>query len=169
MMLSSLRRCMSGLAAVVLIVIIGACSNQESMADATTEETNSALTPQLTVYRSPTCGCCSGWVEHMENAGFPVRSHLRQELNPIKQRYGIEPQYQSCHTAVTDDFFFEGHIPAHVIQRFLSEQPKDARGLSVPGMPVGSPGMEMGNQRQAYDVLIHKKDGSTAVYQHIDS
>lgn len=90
-----------------------------------------------------------------------------QDLNPIKEKYGISPSHQSCHTGVAGGYIFEGHIPAPIIQQFLSEKPGNAIGLSVPGMPIGSPGMEMGDRIDDYDVIMIKKDGSSEVYQRI--
>lgn len=124
----------------------------------------------LDVYKSPSCGCCQEWVEHVEAQGFSAEIHHPSDLNQIKIKYRIAPEYQSCHTAVSSDgYIFEGHIPAKIIQRFLTEKPKDALGLAVPGMPMGSPGMEMGNHFSPYDVLLLKSDGSTQVYIRINS
>lgn len=123
----------------------------------------------LTVYKDPSCGCCSQWVSHMEQAQFSVRPMNVPNLEPIKEQYGIAPAYRSCHTAVWNDgeYFFEGHIPAHLIKRFLAEKPRDAVGLTVPGMPVGSPGMEMPNRFTPYRVWLLKKDGNAEVYAEI--
>lgn len=129
---------------------------------------NSSLA--LDIYKSPSCGCCQEWVDHMEAQGFSAAIHHPADLNQIKVKYRIAPAYQSCHTAVSSDgYIFEGHIPAKVIQRFLAEKPTDALGLAVPGMPMGSPGMEMGNHFTPYDVLLLKSNGSTQVYTHINS
>lgn len=133
------------------------------------EKADSA-TPALNVYKSPTCGCCTLWVDHMDANGFSSNIHHPDDLNQVKEKYGIAPKFQSCHTAVTaEGFVFEGHIPAAVIKRFLAEKPKGAIGLAVPGMPVGSPGMEMGTRFSPYDVLLLKKDGSSSVYTRITS
>jgi len=124
----------------------------------------------LDIYKSPSCGCCQEWVDHVEAQGFGAAIHHPSDLNQIKDKYRIAPEYQSCHTAVSSDgYVFEGHIPAKIIQRFLAEKPKDALGLAVPGMPMGSPGMEMGNHFSPYDVLLLKSDGSTQVYTRINS
>ncbi len=122
----------------------------------------------LRVFKSPQCGCCGEWVDYMQAAGFNTQVTDTDALDGIKTRYNIPRQYQSCHTAVTDEgYIFEGHIPAEVIQRFLKEKPLNALGLSVPGMPVGSPGMEMGDKLMPYQVLLLMKDGSTQVYSEI--
>ncbi|MGQ9424524.1 DUF411 domain-containing protein [Gilvimarinus sp. F26214L] len=119
----------------------------------------------LEVYKSETCGCCEDWMEHMDRAGYGLTAHHPVDLNSKKQSLGIAPRYQSCHTAVTDDgYVFEGHVPAKVVERFLAEKPADAIGLAVPGMPLGSPGMEVEDRFTPYDVVLLKKDGSSEVY-----
>lgn len=124
----------------------------------------------LDVYKSETCKCCEKWVVNLESKGFHATAHHPADLNQEKVKRAIAPRYHSCHTAVSaDDYVFEGHIPASVIQRFLIEKPKGAIGLAVPGMPMGSPGMEMGNQFNPYDVLLLKADGSSTVYARITS
>jgi len=120
------------------------------------------------VYKQASCGCCGKWIDHMEDAGFLVEPQNHVNLNSIKSTFGISPKYQSCHTAVSEGYVFEGHIPAKIIQQFLAEKPNGAVGLSVPGMPVGSPGMEMENRQVPYDVLLLKSDGTSEVYVHID-
>lgn len=125
-----------------------------------------ASKPTMQIYKSPTCGCCGEWVNHIEASGFPTEVFNTDAMGEVKERLGINPNYHSCHTAVIGDYVFEGHIPAEVIERFLKEKP-DALGLAVPGMPVGSPGMEMGDHRDAYDVFIIRRDGMGAVYEHV--
>jgi hypothetical protein len=124
---------------------------------------------QMEVFKQASCGCCGDWVDHIENAGFVVKTTDLQDLNPVKDEFGIQPRYQSCHTGVVEGYIFEGHIPASLVHRFLEEKPAGAIGLSVPGMPIGSPGMEMGERFDNYDVLLLKRDGSSEVYAHIDS
>lgn len=118
------------------------------------------------VYKSPTCGCCSGWIAHMRDAGFEVRAlDVDQDtLWAMKARVGIIPELGSCHTALVDGYVVEGHVPAADVERLLDERPR-ARGLTVPGMPVGSPGMEMGDQREPYVTLLVLQDGATKVFQ----
>lgn len=124
--------------------------------------------PVLQVLKDPSCGCCEGWVDHVSERGFIAQISHPQDLNGEKLRLGIAPQYQSCHTAISEQgYVFEGHIPANVMTRFLAEAPHDARGLAVPGMPLGSPGMEIGEQFTPYDVLLLRSDGSAQVYAHI--
>lgn len=121
---------------------------------------------QIEVFKSPTCGCCSAWVDHMARAGFEARARdVDQEtLWSMKARAGVTPELSSCHTAFIDGYFVEGHVPAGDVERLLAERP-EALGLTVPGMPIGSPGMEMGDQRDAYDTLLVLRDGSTEVFQ----
>lgn len=124
----------------------------------------------LDVYKSETCGCCQDWIDHMQDQDFGVTTHHPVDLAAEKQKLGVDPRYQSCHTAVSaDGYIFEGHIPAKVVNSFLAEKPHGAIGLAVPGMPVGSPGMEVGNRFMPYDVLLLKDDGSTEVYASIET
>ena len=122
----------------------------------------------MLVHKTPTCGCCKMWVEHIKENGFIANIKDHDGLLEIKERYKIEPQYRSCHTAVSSDgFIFEGHIPSKHIKQFLSEDHPEAIGLSVPGMPLGSPGMEVGDRVMPYDVLILFKDGTSKVYAEV--
>jgi hypothetical protein len=122
----------------------------------------------LLVHKTPTCGCCKMWVKHVEEDGFTAYGQDHQNLMKIKEKYNIEPQYRSCHTAVSsDDFIFEGHIPSKYIKQFLSEDHPEAIGLSVPGMPLGSPGMEVEDRFMPYDVLILYKDGTSKIYAEV--
>jgi len=123
---------------------------------------------KLDVFKSPTCGCCTKWVDHIALHGFKAETHLPSNLQQFKLDKGIAPRYQSCHTGVSKDgYIFEGHIPAEVMKRFLLERPAGAIGLSVPGMPVGSPGMEMGETHDDYNVLLLMKDGTARVYHKV--
>ena len=96
--------------------------------------------PLITVYKTPSCGCCVKWVEYLQKEGFEVRAVNRDDLAPIKQRAGVPPAMSSCHTALVDGYVVEGHVPAQAIRKLLKERP-DTRGLAVPGMPANSPGM----------------------------
>jgi len=129
------------------------------------EESNEKI--ELQVFKNPACGCCSAWINHAEQSGIATQTMTRNsgDLNTLKARFGIPNRYQSCHTAISSDgYIFEGHIPAKVIRRFLADPPSDVIGLSVPGMPVGSPGMVVGDNFMPYQVFLLKKDGSTEVY-----
>lgn len=122
-----------------------------------------AAEKQIEVYKSPTCGCCVAWVEHMREAGFAVEVHDVKDLAPIKERHGITPDLASCHTAVLGDYVIEGHVPAEDVARLLEAAPQ-AQGLAVPGMPLGSPGMEQGDRSQPYDVIVFTEGGRQAVF-----
>lgn len=125
---------------------------------------------RLEAFKDESCGCCGLWVEHMESQGFACNVRLPDDLNAVKERFGIPPQFQSCHTAVsTDGFLFEGHVPARFVAQFLAAPPAGARGLMVPGMPLGSPGMEVEDRFTPYDILALMADGSAAVYASMRS
>lgn len=123
----------------------------------------------MTVYKTPTCGCCGKWVDHIEDAGYEVAVKEMDNLSAIKRSSGIAPTHQSCHTAVADEggYVFEGHVPAKYITQFLQDPPAGARGLVVPAMPVGSPGMEYEDQLSPYDVLLLKDDGTYEIFAHV--
>lgn len=115
--------------------------------------------PKMTVTKDPSCGCCSGWVEHIRAAGFPVEVIESGELNRVKDRLGVPQALASCHTAKIGGYLIEGHVPAAAVKRLLAEKPA-GRGLAVPGMPVGSPGMEVeGTAPEAYDVVLFGPSG----------
>lgn len=120
---------------------------------------------RITVYKTPTCGCCRLWVSHAESmlTGYDIKSIDMDDLTEVKTRLGVPAALQSCHTAITGPYVFEGHVPADLIRRFLRERPK-ALGLAVPGMPMGSPGMDMGGRKERYDVLLFDKAGKTRIY-----
>ncbi|WP_372971360.1 DUF411 domain-containing protein [Marinobacter sp.] len=115
------------------------------------------------VYKSPTCGCCTDWVDHLKDNGFKVEVTETNNLNPLKQDAGLPSSLASCHTAFIGDYVIEGHVPANDIHRLIAEAPK-AKGLAVPGMPVGSPGMEMGDRKDPYQVLMFNESGQTRVF-----
>jgi hypothetical protein len=122
--------------------------------------------PRIEVYKSPTCGCCNDWIDHLKANGFTVVAHDVGN-NAARARLGLPSKYASCHTAVVDGYVIEGHVPAREIRRLLKERPQ-AIGLAVPEMPFGSPGMDgpkYGNKVDPYDVLLVLRDGSARVYQ----
>jgi len=119
--------------------------------------------PLVRVWKAPTCGCCGDWVEHIRAAGFPVEVHDVQTLTAVKEEHGISAEHRSCHTATVGGYVVEGHVPADLIRRMIEERP-EIRGLAVPGMPVGSPGMEVGDRKDPYDVLALLTGGSVVVY-----
>lgn len=121
----------------------------------------SAATPVF--YRNPGCGCCLAWTERMAAAGLPVLMEDRADLAGLSAKLGIPPGLEGCHVGEIGGYVISGHVPPGDVMRLLSEKP-DARGLLVPGMPVGSPGMEMGGQTERYDVLLLAADGTTSVF-----
>jgi hypothetical protein len=123
-----------------------------------------ATLPHVTVYKSPSCGCCGKWVEHMRKDGFVVEVRDVDNVHPVKMRVGVPVGKGSCHTAEVAGYFLEGHVPSSDVKRLLAERPA-AKGLAVPGMPAGSPGMELPDGRvQPYDVELVANDGSTSRY-----
>ena len=140
--------------AVLLVVVSGLVVVQQRGAKA-----------NVLVYKTPTCGCCSKWVGHMERAGFEVETRDLNNLTPIKNQYGVQRSFSSCHTAIVDGYIVEGHVPPVYVEKLLEERP-DVKGITVPGMPIGSPGME-GPNPQAYDVLSFDADGNTAVFASV--
>ena len=119
----------------------------------------------LNVYKEETCGCCVGWIAHMDEHGINSTVFHPTNIYTVKEELGVLPKWQSCHTAVSKEgYLFEGHIPAKYISQFLASPPANALGLAVPGMPMGSPGMEIGNRFNSYDVILMKKDGTSEVY-----
>jgi hypothetical protein len=120
--------------------------------------------PAMTVQRDPGCGCCLNWVAHLQKAGFKVLVTESPVMDKVKDQRGVPKAVRSCHTGVVDGYVIEGHVPAADIQRLLKERPAVV-GLAVPGMPMGSPGMEVSNGRvQPYDVIAFDKAGKTTVF-----
>lgn len=119
---------------------------------------------EVVMYKNPGCECCTGWADHMNRGEFEVEEVATPAMSKIKFDNGISRELSSCHTALVGGYVVEGHVPAEDVQRLLREKP-DAIGLAVPGMPIGSPGMEIpGRAPERYDVLLVHKDGSTSVY-----
>jgi hypothetical protein len=121
--------------------------------------------PTVHVWKSPTCGCCTAWVDHMRKAGFTVNVSDVDDTGPTRKRLGMPAQLGSCHTALVGGYVLEGHVPADDVKRLLRTKTAGL-GLTVPGMPAGSPGMEMGPRLDPYDVLLVQRDGSTSVFSH---
>lgn len=111
----------------------------------------------ITVYRSPTCGCCGKWIEHLKQNNFNVKDVVTEDMEAIKDKYGVPKEMASCHTALVDGYVVEGHVPASDIYKLLTTKPKVV-GLAVPGMVTGSPGMEMGGVKAPYDVMSFDKE-----------
>ena len=171
--------------AVVALAIFGAACAGQSTPDATADSAaapaTAAMQPataaghgpvaatlasaqRVTVYKSPTCGCCRNWVDHLRENGFDVVAVDTSDMAAVKTAHGIGRDVESCHTAIVDGYVIEGHVPADLVAKLLTEHP-DIAGLAVPGMPMGSPGME-GGMKEPYDVLALQKDGRTTVYAH---
>ena len=164
-----------------VVAMVTACAQspepqppKQSAATASAEPVASAqsvaeegMLPLLVVHKSPSCGCCGLWVEHMQQAGFPVEVRDTNDLNPIKERLGVPYGKGSCHTAEVAGYVIEGHVPADDVKRLLADRP-DAKGLVLPGMPLGSPGMETPDGRtDAYTVeLIANAATTSAFAQH---
>ncbi len=140
---------------------LSACSGENSSQAQT--ETKPPST-QITVYKSPTCGCCTDWEEHMRMEGFEVTSIERNNMNPIKEKFGVKRNLASCHTGIIDGYVIEGHVPASDVKRLLKER-LEVAGLTAPGMPKKSPGMQPhGEPPKNYDVLSFHKNGRTEVF-----
>ena len=124
---------------------------------------SAAASPQVTVFKTRTCGCCGHWVEHMKANGFDVKVQDVDDTGEYRRKYGVPDSLASCHTAIMDGYAIEGHVPAADVRRLLKTRPK-AKGLAVPGMVMGSPGME-GPRSDAYAVVLFDADGRTSVFQ----
>ncbi len=168
---------MTRLALLVVALTLAACADDATpAADATGEptarETSTATTPAqpvsdtLVVYKSPSCGCCRLWEDHMRGEGFAVVSRDVTNLQAVKDSLGVPAAASSCHTGVVGGYVVEGHVPASEVRRLLRERP-DGRGIAVAGMPIGSPGMEQGDRRDAYDVLLIADGAPPTVFAHI--
>lgn len=123
--------------------------------------------PVIEVYKTPTCGCCHQWVAHLRENGFKVNAHDVPSTDEYRSKYGVPEELGSCHTGVVAGYALEGHVPAQDIRRLLAERPK-ARGLAVPGMPMGAPGME-GGHRDTFNVMLIHADGSSTVYRRYNA
>jgi hypothetical protein len=143
---------MSKLNSIVVILVSTLLTAGLSVAGAT----------EVTVYKSPTCGCCKNWVAHLRANGFTVKAVDVADVTSYKLANGVGPALASCHTAIVDGYVIEGHVPAQDIKRLLRERPK-VTGLAAPGMPSGSPGMEQG-YKDPYDVVSFDKSGRVSVY-----
>ncbi|WP_193161765.1 DUF411 domain-containing protein [Microbulbifer hainanensis] len=166
----------SALVALALLALT-ACADAEpgspklqSDAAQTAGATDDTSAIELTTFKSATCGCCKAWVDHARDNGFNVTAHNVDDLNGVKNRYEIDPRHQSCHTSVSPEgYVFEGHVPAKLIRQFLQKPPAGARGLAVPAMPLGSPGMEVADRFTPYNVMLLNRDGSESVYARIET
>lgn len=135
---------------IVLCLFVGVLTNSH---EAIALDNSSAVT----VFRSPTCGCCEDWVAHTKSAGFQINDNITKDMDTVKQTYGVSEALSSCHTALIDGYVIEGHVPATDVQRLLAEKP-DVVGITAPGMPMGSPGMEMGDRVDSYTVYAFNRE-----------
>lgn len=122
-----------------------------------------ARAAEMEVWKSPSCGCCGGWIDHMRAEGFTLKVHDVDDVTPIKDQHGVAPQLGSCHTATIDGYVIEGHVPASDVRRLLAERP-DATGLTIPGMPASAPGMDIPGE--PYEVLLFKGDATSIYARH---
>lgn len=123
---------------------------------------------KMTVYRTPSCGCCGLWIEHMKKHGFEITDIKTDNIEEIKQQHNLSSELASCHTATIGSYVFEGHIPADEIKRFLKQKP-NLKGLAVPGMPIGTPGMEAGDMKQPFEILAFDESGNIEVFQSYET
>ena len=165
---------LSLLAAIGAVVVAIAGGNWSYAAgDSAQESTDSQVSANskissedadIVVYKAAACGCCHQWVAHLREHGLKVAVENVETTQTIRSELGIPPALGSCHTGVADGYWIEGHVPADLVQRLLKEQPEDIRGIAVPGMQIGSPGMEGRNPVTTYDVVAYDKDGEVRVY-----
>lgn len=130
----------------------------------TTSSAFAANLPEATVYRDPNCTCCGGWMKHLQAQGFSVKNVPTADMMAFKQEHDVTDDLASCHTAIIDGYVVEGHVPGEDIKRLLAQKP-DIKGIAVPGMPVGTPGMESGNVRDSYAVVSFDKQEQTKVFK----
>ncbi len=146
---------LSPILAVVAVVIIATLWHQLP--------SSKAEVPEIVVYKTPTCGCCVKWIDHLRDNGLDVRAIDVPSTLPVHEKFGVPPRLGSCHTAVIGDYWIEGHVPADLVQKLMHEKPDGIAGISVPGMPMGSPGMEGPNPVE-YQVVAYGKDGQFMLY-----
>jgi hypothetical protein len=179
--ISLAARRLMGLGALMTALAVAACSGADGAANdtasgsaaapgdpqsarvAASDGTATAATADtIEVWKDPNCGCCKNWIEHMRKHGFTVIAHDTEDMTPVKQAHGIGADLVSCHTGMIHGYAIEGHVPADLVRKMLNEKPKIA-GLAVPGMPMGSPGLE-GGMKDKYDVIAFTSDGQRSVY-----
>lgn len=132
-------------------------------------EPNYSGTTEMTVYRSPSCGCCGVWVDHAKKHGFKIEDIKTEEMEAIKRQHNVPAELASCHTTIIDGYVMEGHIPADDIKHFLAEKPDNLIGLAVPGMPIGTPGMEARDIKQPFQVLAFNDKGEVKIFKEYQS
>ncbi len=149
--IENIKRIANAILLVIPIIILQVFKIQAASAEDT-----------ITVYKSPTCGCCTKWISHLEANGFKVNAIDTKDMYKVKKEAGLHPGLGSCHTGIVNGYTIEGHVPASDIKRLLAERPS-VRGLAVPGMPMGSPGME-GPRKDRYSVLTFDDSGKTTIF-----
>ncbi|NOT10326.1 MAG: DUF411 domain-containing protein [Methylococcaceae bacterium] len=147
---------------VVCLLLINACVRTESAFS--TPRSVAGKPIDIVVYRSPTCGCCRKWMEHLEENNFNVKEIRTSETQAIKDKYDVTQDMASCHTAIVDGYVVEGHVPANDILFLLKSRPKVV-GITVPAMPIGTPGMEMGDEKDAYDVMSFDREKHYRIFK----
>jgi len=148
---------------VAAIIVASGCSSAKQGSTGSGQRAGEESVPTVVMYKSPTCGCCTKWADHLSANGFKVEVRTADNINAVKDRYGVPPRLRSCHTAIVDGYVVEGHVPAREVKRLLEERP-DVAGIAVPGMPIGSPGMEVpGAEPQPFNVVAFDKSGNTRV------
>ncbi|MGB7518376.1 MAG: DUF411 domain-containing protein [Spirulinaceae cyanobacterium] len=146
-------------------------STQATLVSVWDEETepNYSGIAEMSVYRSPSCGCCGVWIDHAKKHGFKIEDIKTEEMKAVKKQHNVPAELASCHTTIIDGYVMEGHIPADDIKRFLAEKPDDLVGLAVPGMPIGTPGMEARDIKQPFQVLAFNDKGEVEVFKEYQS
>ncbi len=146
-------------------------STQATLVSVWDEETepNYSGIAEMSVYRSPSCGCCGVWIDHAKKHGFKIEDIKTEEIEDVKKQHNVPAELASCHTTIIDGYVMEGHIPADDIKRFLAEKPDDLIGLAVPGMPIGTPGMEARDIKQPFQVLAFNDKGEVEVFKEYQS
>lgn len=147
---------------IVIAVIVGSALVAGAVGGVIGIPSAAAATRTMTVYKSPQCGCCTAWIKHLERNGFDVEIRNEARMAVVKRQYGVPSELTSCHTGIVDGLVVEGHVPADLIDRMLTDR-GDAQGIGVPGMPIGSPGMEQGTP-QPYTVYAFSD--SPAVWEY---
>lgn len=152
---------------IVILLVASINVNYGQRAWGASTETFNEAKMDIVVYRSPTCGCCSKWIEHIEKQGFNVQDNVLEDMQSIKDKYAVSRSLASCHTAIINGYVVEGHVPARDIITMLKEKPR-IKGLAVPGMVVGTPGMEMGDQKAPFKVIAFDEAGQIKLYKAYD-
>jgi len=156
--------------AVLFSIFIISCSKKEAVNNVSFDEKETVQKTSLSIHKRENCGCCHKWIDHINANGFQSLVTNNENLSYFKKSLGLSNQYHSCHTGISEEgYIFEGHIPAKFIHQFLKKHIKGSLGLSVPAMPIGSPGMEVEDRFMPYQILLLANDGSATVYKTVQS